>query len=161
MENQVSSPFVVPPPKPSETEKIQKDYYESTMKVKDGFLQMNQLLLIDKDKKIFDLEDKVIDLTNKLKRLDKENKDLSKKVNVIESTDLEADINSYADENEALKEELFKCKFKEKHTEGSRNLNKKKEYDDRCVKMGIENLRLKQDIDMLASCNRERFAKIN
>ena len=26
--------------------------------------------------------------------------------------------------------------------------------------MGIENLRLKQDIDMLASCNRERFAKI-
>ena len=174
MANQVSSPFVVPPPKPSETEKIQKDYYESTMKVKDSSLQMNETMIIDKDKIIFDLEDKVINLVNNLRKLEKENKELNKKVEKYkkksedihdecdrEYGELEADVNSYADENEALKEELFKCKFKEKHIEGSRNLNKKSNYDDKCVKIGIENVRLKQDIEMLASCNRERYNQIN
>ena len=154
MESQIVSPFTVPPPKPTETEKIQKDYFESTMKVKDGFLKMNQLLIIDKDQKILDLENMVIDLSNKLKKIEKENKDLVKKVKKHEKQwetahdecnkdyrDLEDDVNNYADENESLKQELYQCKFKEKHIEGSRNKNKKKDYDEKCVRLEIENLK--------------------
>ena len=114
MESQIVSPFTVPPPKPTETEKIQKDYFESTTKVKDGFLKMNQLLIIDEDQKILDLENMVIDLSNKLKKIEKENKDLVKKVKKHEKQwetahdecnkdyrDLEDDVNNYAKENES------------------------------------------------------------
>ena len=174
MENQVQSPFSVPPPELSKTEKIQRDYYESTLKVKDGFLAMNDNTILNQTMKIQELYQKIYDVETIVEKLKKENKILTHDIKKHEKQyeaehqdcekefrDLEEDFYKYADENEALKEEIFKCKFKEKHIEGSRNLNKKKEYDEKCVKIELENIKLKQDIEMLSSCNIERFDEIN
>ena len=52
MEKQVTSPFVISPPNPTESEKVQRDYFESTIKLKDSWIQMNQQTIADQNKTI-------------------------------------------------------------------------------------------------------------
>ena len=174
MENQVPSPFSIPPPDPTETEKIQRDYYESSLKIKDGFLEMNDKTILIQNQRIQELLTKNIEMEKIVNKLQRQNKELVNKVKDYEKQieaeheecdkqywDLEDEFNKYAEENETIKQELYKCKFKEKHIEGSRNQNKKRDYDEKCVTLELENLKLKETNEMLASCNRERFEAIN
>ena len=55
MEKQVTSPFVVPPPNPTESEKVQRDYFESTIKWKESWIQMNQQTLAHQNRTIQEL----------------------------------------------------------------------------------------------------------
>ena len=59
-----------------------------------------------------------------------------------------------------MKNELFVCKFKEKHKEGLQDRNKVKDFDTKCVAIEIENLHLKSEIDGLKKSNEEKLISI-
>ena len=59
-----------------------------------------------------------------------------------------------------MKNELFVCKFKEKHKEGLQDRNKVKDFDTKYVAIDIENLHLKSEIDGLKKSNEEKLKSI-
>ena len=59
-----------------------------------------------------------------------------------------------------MKNELFVCKFKEKHKEGLQDRNKVKDFDTKCVAIEIENLHLKSEIDSLKNSNEDKIQSI-
>ena len=63
-------------------------------------------------------------------------------------------------ENDFVKNELFLCKFKEKHKEGLQDKNKVKDFDRKCVAIEIENLHLKSEIDSLKNSNEDKIQSI-
>ena len=75
--------------------------------------------------------------------------------------ELEEELNEVYYENDLMKAETFKCKFKEKHELGSRDQNKKVEYDKKYVNIEVANMKLNADMENLKESNKERFDEIN
>ena len=63
-------------------------------------------------------------------------------------------------ENEIIKSELFKCKYKKSHCEDSKEFRKAGNCDKKCIAVEIENLHLKSEIHNLKVSNQEKVGAI-
>ena len=157
--NQQVNPFSTPPPEPTLLQQFQKKNYELMENMNNNLIQMKNKMIEDLNKQVFQLNAQNRELSAMVKKL-KCGKKENHKSCADDYNRLGGELDQVEGENEALKNELFKCKFKEKHKFGSQDKNKKKDYDKKCVDLEVKNIKLKDDIEMLQSCKVERFHQI-
>ena len=152
-------PFAVPPPQPTLIEKYQKESYDSMVKLNDGWLKMKDLAIDALNDQINQLNKQTVDKSTEIANLKMHIKTnhgpLVKRIG-----DLEKELKEAKEKNELLKNELYKCKFKEKHIEGSQDKIKRKDYDKKCVALEISNLHLMDEIEKLKMSNEEKVKSI-
>ena len=157
--NQQVNPFSTPPPEPTLMQQFQKKNYELMENMNNNLIAMKNKTIEDLNKQVFHLSAQNFELSALVKKF-KSGKKESHKTCDDDYKKLGEELDHIEGENETLKNELFKCKFKEKHKRGSQDKNRKKDYDKKCVELQVQNIKLKEDIEMLSSSNVERFEQI-
>ena len=151
------TPFIVPPPKLSFHEELLKNNYDLQISNLESQIRLQNDMIKTKDEILISHIKRIDELTREVQK-DSKKKDHSECV--IKINEIVEHLKKSKSENDHMKTELFKCKFKEKHVEGYRDLNKVIEYDRKCVAIQIENLHMKSEIDHLRKSNDEKIKSI-
>ena len=133
------SPFIVPPPKLSFHEELLKNNYDLQISNLESQIRLQNDMIKTKDEILISHIKRIDELTREIQK-DSKKKEHSECV--IKINEIVEHLKKSKSENDHMKTELFKCKFKEKHVEGYQDLNKVIEYDRKCVAIQIENLHM-------------------
>ena len=151
------SPFIVPPPKLTFHEELLKKNYDLQISNLENQIRLQKDMMKSKDEMLLGQAKRINELSIQVQNnsTKKDHSECIKKIN-----EMIKHLTKSKSENDLIKTELFKCKFKEKHKEGYEDFNKSKDFDRKCVAIEIENLHMKSEIDQLRKLNEEKVISI-